>query len=106
MELLAREKESYELVKRIGIKRANRILDSIVRRFERRYKKTQRNSMSPLNPGWIRETELEITLKYKLKQGIALNDNFNTPAAAKKRIQERIARRNSQIAKRKAILPA
>ena len=98
--LLPSEQESVELVNRIGRSRAERILNSISRRFERRYQSACDTNMVPINPEWIYKTKLEVELTFKLKMGLALTDDYFTPAAAKARILKRIEERNLARAKK------
>lgn len=96
MEILASEQKAADLVNRIGLARANRILDAIIRRFNRRYQKACDAGGVPVNPEWIRRTPLERELEYQLKIGTSLVDDYFTPEAARARILARIAQRKAQ----------
>jgi len=103
MKLLPNEQESVNFVVRIGQKRAERILNAITRRFDRRYNKALNCAMVPLNPEWIIKTPLEVKLTYWIKIGLTLTDDDNTPAAAKQRIRKRIDARNALRKARNAL---
>jgi len=102
MALLPSEQEAKDFVLKIGAQRASRILDAICRRFDRRYKLACDQSNSPINPEWIYKTKLEVDLTDRIKMGLQLTDDYNTPAAAKqrllKRLEERKAKRQNKIA--------
>ncbi|MEI8659392.1 hypothetical protein [Vibrio sp. Hal054] len=99
-ELLPSEQQAYDFVKRIGLERAQRILASICRRFDRRYDKACDSNLVPINREWIRRTELEVELTHRLKIGMTLVDDSNTPEAAHQRILERIEARKARRAGR------
>ena len=96
MILLDSEQEAKDFVIKIGAQRASRILSAIGRRFDRRYNNACNASNSPVNPEWIYRTELEVNLTYKIKMGLQLTDDYNTPQAAKERTVKRLADRKAQ----------
>lgn len=95
-DLLPIEQEAKDFVLRIGDQRAIRILNAICRRFDRRYNKACSANNVPINREWIYKTDLEVSLTYKIKLGLKLNDDYNTPQAAKQRILKRIAERKAR----------
>lgn len=97
--LLKEEQNASAFVLHIGIERAERILNAICKRFDRRYERACDNSMSPINREWVYRTEFEVSLTHKIKIGLTLVDQYNTPAAAKKRILERIENRKRKLSK-------
>lgn len=100
--MLESEASACALVERIGLHRAHRLLDAIVRRIDRRYAAACLASFSPINREWVRQTPLEVDLIYKLKLGISILDDYHTPAGAKRRIAERIQKRKTLAAQRRA----
>ena len=100
-DLLPSEQEAKDLVVRIGQQRADRILSALTRRFDRRYNKACDASMVPINPEWIYRSELEVNLTFKLKMGLQLTDDYNTPCAAKLRIKKRLEERQARRAARR-----
>lgn len=103
MALLRSEQEAKDFVDRIGTKRATRLLCAITARIKRRIDIGNRGAVGFRYDEYsIRVTELERTLMYQLKMGLTLLDTYNTPVAAKKRILERIAKRNEKERRRKA----
>lgn len=94
--LLPNEQEAKDFVLRIGQQRAERILNAIYRRFDRRYNKACDDNNMPINAEWIYKTELEVNLSFKLKMGLQLTDDYNTPWAAKLRIQKRLEERKAK----------
>lgn len=100
MQLLSKEAEASIFVANIGLTRAHRVLDAVFRRFDRRVKRACEGSLIPISRKSVYQTDLEIDLIHKLKLGIMLNDNSNTPYAAHQRILARIAERNARRANR------
>jgi len=98
--LLPIEQEAKEFVLRIGEQRANRILNAICRRFDRRYNKACSANNVPINPEWIFKTDFEVSLTYKIQLGLQLTDDYNTPQAARQRILKRLEERKSRRAAR------
>lgn len=99
-DLLPIEQEAKDFVLRIGEQRANRILNAICRRFDRRYNKACSANNVPINPEWIYKTDLEVSLTYKIQLGLKLTDDYNTPQAARQRIKKRLEARKSRRAAR------
>ena len=103
LDLMPSEQMAADFVSKIGIERAQRILDAICRRFDRRYQKAcDKNPLVPINPEWVRNTPLELDLTHRIKMGLTILDDYNTPYAAHQRILTRIAKRNADRAARKA----
>lgn len=103
LDLMPSEQMAVDFVSKIGIERAQRILDAICRRFNRRYQKAcDENPLVPINPEWVRNTPLELDLTHRIKMGLTILDDYNTPYAAHQRILARIAKRNADRAARKA----
>lgn len=96
MMLLKEEQNASDFVLSIGIKRAERVLNAICKRFDRRYERACDNGFGSINREWVYRTELEVNLTHKIKMGLNLVDQYNTPAAAKKRILERIEARKEK----------
>lgn len=100
--LLPNEQEAKDFVMRIGKERATRIIESIHKRFKRRYNACCDDNRVPINPEWVYQTKLERELKHRIAMGLKLTDDYNTPEAAHARILERIKKRNADRAARKA----
>lgn len=101
MELLPNEQMASDLVERIGLDRAYRLLDKITNRFDRRYKRVCDASFNPIDRGAVRVTPIELELTFILKLGIGINDTYNTPAAAAARVKARLEERKAKrLAKR------
>lgn len=94
--LLPNEQKAKDFVNTIGTERAERILNAICRRLDRRYERACNQSMVPFDRDHMRRTSLEVSLLWELKTGLMLNDTYNTPQAAKARILKRIAARKER----------
>ncbi|EOW9160953.1 hypothetical protein [Vibrio cholerae] len=96
------EREAALFVCKIGIDRARELIDKITRRIDRRLDACWKaNNHLPINREWIRQTPLEVELMHRLKIGICIVDQSNSPWAAHQRILARIAERNAKrLAKR------
>ncbi|ELO1828395.1 hypothetical protein QXB71_003651 [Vibrio cholerae] len=105
-DLLPSEREAALFVCKIGIDRARKIVDKIKRRIDRRLDACWKaNNHLPINREWIRQTPLEVELMHRLKIGICIVDQSNSPWAAHQRILARIAERNAKrLAKRNSSL--
>ena len=96
MHLLKSEQKAVDFVKRIGVERAQRILIAIEKRISRRYNAACDGNKVPINPEWIRRTQLEVDLTFDIKMGLTLLDDYNTPFAAKARIDARLKERRAK----------
>lgn len=94
MDLLPLEKKAVTLVTAIGQARANRILDSLVHRFDKRCARLWSNNAT-ITIGNVYRTPLEVELSHLLKMGLMLVDN-DSPANARQRNLARIAKRNAK----------
>jgi len=103
MLLLQDEQKAKDFVLAIGEKRANRLLNLLTFRIALRIRKANEAcSVAMFYEGNIRVAEWETNLIHDLKMGICLTDTFNTPLAAKERIQKRIDERKARAALRLA----
>lgn len=102
MDLLKSEQSAVDFINKYGAERANRVLDALCRRFEMRYELASQNSFGPLNREWIYTTKIERELTYLIKIGLSLTDTYNTPENARRRILDRINKRNADRVERVA----
>lgn len=96
--LLPSEQAAKDFVSRIGIPRASVLLDKLAKRFDRRFEKAADEASVPINREWIKRTPFEVELTHTLKMGLTLLDDYNTPVAARARIEARIKVRNARRA--------
>ncbi|UKA04745.1 hypothetical protein [Photobacterium damselae] len=97
IDLLPSEQIASDFVQRIGLQRAYRVLDKLSQRFNRRYRKACEKCFVSIDQSWVRETPFERKLTHKLKIGITLNDDYNTPYAARQRnIARHLARKEAR----------
>ncbi|MCY9864971.1 hypothetical protein OTK49_20865 [Vibrio coralliirubri] len=87
--LLPNEIIAAEFVTKIGITRAHALLNKIAERFDRRYKKACANSFSTVDRGSIRVTAIESELMHRVRIGLMICDNSDSPEAARQRNLER-----------------
>lgn len=100
MELLVSEQQAKDFVEKYTVGRCEKVLDSIVKRFDRRYELACDQAAVPLNKEWIYKTALEVDLTHRLKMGLSLLDNYSTPIAARLRILKRISERGGKSGKK------
>ncbi|MBT0587935.1 hypothetical protein [Alteromonas oceanisediminis] len=101
--LLESEQQAYDLVSRIGINRAERVLTQLTNRIQRRiYRANQEVIGAFFDDGCIRKSPWEIELNYQLKLGLTLM-NTDGPSQAKARIFRRIEERKARLAARKSL---
>lgn len=96
MSLLKNEQAAKELVNRIGVMRANKIINAIGDRIERRIKLANLDAIGwQLDNSSIRKTPAEVDLMAMLKLGCMLLDTRYDTDAAHQRILARIAKRKA-----------
>ncbi|OUX87090.1 MAG: hypothetical protein CBB95_09690 [Alteromonas sp. TMED35] len=96
--LLPSEQAAKDFVSRIGVSRASVLLDKLTKRFDRRFEKAAIAASVPINREWVRRTPFEVDLTHTLQMGLTLLDDYNTPAAARARIEARIKARHERRA--------
>lgn len=102
MALLRDEEEAKTFVAKIGIERAESILNAICSRIKRRIDVGNRGAVGfRYDESSIRRTDIEINLMHKLKMGLSLLDTSNKPCAAHQRILQRIAARKQAVVMKK-----
>ncbi len=92
MELLKNEQQASDLVSKIGLVRAKRLLTALSNRKARRTKALP-DCVGFLSHNYQVSKQWEIELAYKLKLGIMITDNSNSPQAARQRNLERRRKR-------------
>jgi hypothetical protein len=91
MALLPSEETAKNFVTKYTVSRCSKVLDSIVRRFDRRYELACDEAGVPLNREWIYRTELESTLTHRIKLGMMILSTYDHPLNARIRNLKRIS---------------
>lgn len=101
LDLLPGEQAAMDFVSTIGVERAQRVLNLVCARIERRAR-LGGSFGQPLPLDYVRVAPWERTLIYNLKMGLQIiNSEYLSPAAAKQRLLKRIAERNARLAQKK-----
>lgn len=104
-DLLDSEYESLVFVHKIGLERAERLLTLVGDRMQRRATRynSKRVYFDYAYDAFSVAKDWETTLLHKLKIGIGLLDDSNSPYKARQRILERRAKQKAVVLKRKAL---